>query len=185
LATPGEILCVEFISSCMAHPLIGPFFRKVATEEIAPHVDPVPGMTPESYVDLIDRRFSNPEIVDTVRRVAFDGSSRHTGFLLPTLQDALSKGTPIDGLALAEALWARMCEGTREDGTTIAPNDPIWDKLTAAAQAAKDDPQVWLNQRDLYGGLADNPRFSDSFARWLNQIWADGAESALQGYLQT
>ncbi|MBT8424118.1 MAG: mannitol dehydrogenase family protein, partial [Silicimonas sp.] len=131
LANPGEILGVEFISGCMAHPLIGPFFRKIAMEEIAPHVDPVPGMTPESYVDLIDRRFSNPEIVDTVRRVAFDGSSRHTGFLLPTLQEALSKGTPNDGLALAEALWARMCEGTREDGTTIAPNDPIWDKLTA------------------------------------------------------
>ena len=42
-------------------------------------------MTPESYVELIDRRFANPEIVDTVRRVANDGPSRRTGFVLPVL----------------------------------------------------------------------------------------------------
>ena len=184
ISNPGEILTVEFISGCMSHPLIGPFFRKVAGEEIVPQVEPVPGMTPQAYVELIDRRFSNPEIVDTVRRVAFDGSSRHTGFILPVLRDALEAGSPIEGLALTEALWARMCEGTREDGTAIEPNDPIWDKLTAAAKAAKDRPQSWLDQRDLYGDLGDNVRFSESFARWLGLIWSDGTEAALRAYLQ-
>ena len=184
ISNPGEILSVEFISGCMSHPLIGPFFRKVAGEEIVPQVEPVPGMTPQAYVELIDRRFSNPEIVDTVRRVAFDGSSRHTGFILPVLRDALEAGSPIEGLALTEALWARMCEGTREDGTAIEPNDPIWDKLTAAAKAAKDRPQSWLDQRDLYGDLGDNVRFSESFARWLGLIWSDGTEAALRAYLQ-
>jgi len=46
-----------------------------------------------------------------------------------------------------------MCEGTREDGTTIEPNDPIWDGLTSAARKAKKDPQAWLQQRNLYGDL--------------------------------
>ncbi len=183
ISDAGEILSVDFISGCMAHPLIGPFFRKVAREEIAPHVVPVPGMTPEAYVDLIDRRFSNPEIIDTVRRVAFDGSSRHTGFLLPVIHDALKVGGPIGGLALTEALWARMCEGTREDGTAIQPNDPIWDRLTTAAQAARTTPQAWLDQRDLYGDLANNAEFANSFARWLRLIWSDGVEAALQSYL--
>jgi len=184
ISDPGEILSVDSISACMAHPLIGRFFRKVAEAEIAPHVDPVPGMTPSAYVDLIDRRFSNPEIVDTVRRVAFDGSSRHTGFILPVLRDALKADSPTEGLALTEALWARMCEGTREDGSVIEPNDPIWDKLTAAAKAARDDPRAWLNQRDLYGDLADNARFSKGFARWLRLIWSDGTEAALRTYLK-
>ena len=167
----------------MAHPLIGPFFRKVASTEIAPHVAPVPGMTPEAYVELIERRFSNPEIVDTVRRVAFDGASRHTGFILPVIREALRAGTPIDGLALTEALWARMCQGTREDGSVIEPNDPAWDRLTAAAQAAKTDPQAWLNQRDLYGDLGEDPRFAETFARQLRLIWSDGTEAALRAYL--
>ena len=183
IADPGEILSVDFISGCMAHPLIGPFFRKVAREEIVPHVHAVPGMTPKAYVDLIDRRFSNPEIVDTVRRVAFDGSSRHTGFILPVIRDALAADTPLEGLALCEALWARMCEGTREDGSRIEPNDPMWDKLSAAAALARHDLQAWLDQRDLYGDLAEQPRFRESFHRWLGIVWNEGAEAALRGYL--
>ena len=108
-------------------------------------------MTAEDYVQVIDRRFSNPEIIDTVRRVAFDGSSRHTGFLLPTLRESLASGGSIEGLALVQALWARMCQGTREDGSLIEANDPIWDALNAVANIARTDPQAWLNQDNLYG----------------------------------
>ncbi|MDH3262784.1 MAG: mannitol dehydrogenase family protein [Paracoccaceae bacterium] len=182
LANAGEILSVETISGCMAHPLIGAFFRKVEEEEIAPHVKPVPGMEPGAYVDLIERRFSNPDIVDTTRRVAFDGSSRHTGFVLPILRDGLASGAPVEGLALVEALWARMCEGTREDGSHIQPNDPFWEKLNAAARAAMDRPQAWLEQRQFYGDLADTPRFAGAFARWLDLIWSQGCEAALRSY---
>jgi mannitol 2-dehydrogenase len=185
ISNAGEILSVEFISGCMAHPAIGAFFRKVASQEIAPQVHAVPGMTAPAYVELISHRFSNPDIVDTVRRVAFDGSSRHTGFLLPTLRDVLNAGASFEGLALTEALWARMCEGTREDGTAIEPNDPMWDKLTAVAKAAKDKPQVWLEQRDLYGDLGNNALFSESFDRWLRHVWSDGAEAAIRTYLET
>lgn len=121
--------------------------------------------------------------MDTVRRVAFDGSSRQTGFVLPTLRDALKNNAPIEGLALSQALWARMCEGTREDGSKIEPNDPLWNQLNAAAKAAKSNPRAWLEQRDLYGDLADNTTLQTSFAHWLNLIWAKGTKAALKSYL--
>jgi mannitol 2-dehydrogenase len=183
LVNAGEILSVEYISGCMAHPLIGSFFKKVTLEEIAPYVHSVPNMTPVQYVDLIDRRFSNSEIIDTTRRVAFDGWSRHTGFLHPSIRDGLSAHSSINGLALSQALWARMCEGTREDGTIIEPNDPVWAKLNEAAKAAKENPLVWLNQPDLYGELAHNTVFAESFSSWLTLIWRDGAEAALAQYI--
>jgi mannitol 2-dehydrogenase len=183
LANAGEILAVPTIAACMAHPLIGPFFRKVEHEEIAPHVHAVPGMTPQAYVELIDRRFSNPAIQDTTRRVAFDGSARHTGFLLPILRDGLAAKTPVEGLALVEALWARMCQGTRENGTTIEPNDPLWPELTKAARAASTNPRAWLDQHHLYGDLATTPAFTAPFERWLGQIWAEGCEATLEAYL--
>ena len=183
LANAGEILHLPTIAACMAHPLVAPFFRKVEHEEIAPHVQPVPGMTPRAYVELIDRRFSNPAIKDTTRRVAFDGSARHTGFVLPILKDGLASNTPIEGLALVEALWARMCEGKRENGTTIEPNDPIWPDLTRAAKAARTRPKAWLEQASLYGDLATTRAFTDPFERWLGQLWADGTEATLKAYL--
>ncbi len=183
ISNAGEILGVEFISGCMEHELIGSYFRKVAKTEIAPQVQAVPGILPDAYVDLIDRRFSNPEIADTVRRVAFDGSSRQPGFILPILRDALISGSALDGLALSQALWARMCEGVREDGSRIDPNDPIWPELSKAAKAARAIPVAWLDQRDLYGDLSENQQFRDCFSRWLSLIWADGVEAALRRYL--
>jgi mannitol 2-dehydrogenase len=154
----------------------------VEREEIVPYVDPVPGMTPAAYAELIARRFSNPAIRDTARRVAFDGSSRHTGFVLPVLRDALADGGTIEGLALTEALWARMCAGLREDGTDIAPNDPHWDALQAAARAARERPAAWLEQRGVYGDLAHDQVFAPAFTRWLQDIWTSGTRASLAAY---
>lgn len=179
---PGELLSIDTISGCMAHPLIAGLFHKVEAEEIAPRVAPVPGMTPESYVDLIGERFRNPAIVDTTRRVAFDGSSRHSGFLLPIMREALAENGSIEGLALVEALWARMCSGIREDGSRIEPNDPFWDDLTQVSAAAKERPQAWLEQRHIYGDLGDDARLAAAFEKWLRLIWDQGTEAALKVY---
>ena len=173
-ANPGELLGIETIAGCMAHPAIAAFLARVQAAEIAPHVDPVPGTTPAAYAALVARRFANPRIRDTVRRVAFDGASRHPGFVHPTLRDRLAAGGGVEGLALAEALWARMCEGTREDGSAIAPNDPDWDRLHAAALAARDAPGAWLAQ-PLYGGLGAARPFAEAFARAMRRSARTGS----------
>jgi mannitol 2-dehydrogenase len=185
IAVPGEVLSVKTVANCMKHDLISRSFTKIAQEEIAPLVKPVAGMTAKDYVALIHQRFSNPKIVDTTRRVAFDGSSRHPGFVIPSIRDGLANGSPIEGLALVEAAWARMCEGTREDGSKIEPNDPNWDELNAKALEAREKPMIWLEMRQIYGDLADEPRFADSFARWLSLIWDEGLEAAIATYLET
>ena len=179
----AELQGIATVAEAMATPQIRAFFEKVQTREIVPHVRPVPGMTPVEYVTLIAGRFSNPAIRDTVRRVAFDGSSRHPGFVLPSLRDALAHGAAYDGLALVEALWARMCAGTREDGSVIAPNDPHWPQLVAQAQAARYDPAAWLRQSGCYGDLADHPGFAQSFGTWLTLLWSQGSDAALRAYL--
>ncbi len=182
LANPGELLSVETISGAMEHPAIRGFFLKAEIGEIAPQVAAVPEINAAEYVRLIERRFSNPAIVDTTRRVAFDGSSRHPGFILPIIRERLAAGRPVDGLALAEALWARMCLGEREDGTAIKANDPHWDTLSAAAGEARARPRSWIEQRQFYGDLGGNDAFAPVFERWLAKIHADGTEAALREY---
>lgn len=184
IAVPGELLSVKTIAGCMQHPLIADFFTKVQQDCVVPHVKPVPGMEPAAYVDLIRQRFSNPKIVDTTRRVAFDGSSRHPAFILPSIRDGLTSGANVDGLALVEACWARMCEGSREDGSQIEANDPYWDQLQATATAAKGAPETWLAMRHIYGDLAQQPRFADAFCGWLECIWNRGLEASLAVYCE-
>ncbi len=185
VANAGELLSIVTIAECLAHDQIGAFFEKTAREEIIPHLAPVPGMEPTAYVELIKARFANPRIIDTTRRVAFDGASRHPGFVIPSIRDGIKGGTPIAGLALAEAIWARMCAGKREDGSEIAANDPFWDDLNAVALNAKSAPELWISQQKYYGDLAQNQDFTQAFTMWLPLIWRDGVEAAMRAYLET
>ncbi len=182
LANAGELLSVPTIAECMADAQISALLDSVLRQEIAPHVPPVTGMAPYDYIALIQRRFANPAIVDTTRRVAYDGSSRHTEFVLPVVRQALLAAQPLDGLALVEALWARMCAGRREDDSAIEPNDPLWDSLSSTAHRARANPQAWLDQRNLYGELADAPEFRERFDHWLRMIWSNGSRVALKEY---
>lgn len=183
VANAGALLGLETIAEATTHPLVGAFLHKVLTVEVTPHLDAVADFAPSDYVALIERRFSNPTIVDTTRRVAFDGSSRHPGFVLPSLRDALATEGAISGLALTEALWARYCQGVTEAGKPIAANDPQWDALTVRAQQAATRPHDWLEMRGIYGDLADDPRFSTTFAQWMTVVATQGVEAALSAYI--
>ena len=183
IANAAELLNIETVRDAMKNPLITGLLEKVEYNDVLPHVSPVPGLTPQDYFTLIAARFANPSIQDTIRRIAFDGSSRHAVFLTPSIRDGISKGISIDGLSLVEALWARMCEGTREDGTTIEPNDPLWSELTSIAKQSKDQPEVWLQQSKIYGVLSQNTHFVNSFSYWLKELFAKGVEQTITQYL--
>ncbi|MFV1463921.1 MULTISPECIES: mannitol dehydrogenase family protein [unclassified Phaeobacter] len=183
LANVGELLSIPTIADCMGDPLVAAFFRKVQQEEILPYVAAVPDMAPSDYLSLIEARFSNPEIRDTTRRVAYDGSSRHPGFVLPILRDAVQQAGAIDGLCLVEALWARMCTGIREDGSLIPPNDPDWEVRNTHAERAQHAPEAWLQQSAIYADLSVEVPFVQRFSHWMQVITAQGCRSALRTYL--
>ncbi|MCF6445584.1 mannitol dehydrogenase family protein [Nereida sp. MMG025] len=183
IAAPADLIGIETIAGAMAHTGIADLLDAIMRREVTPLVADVPGTKPLDYLALVCSRFSNPEIHDTTRRVAFDGSSRQPGFVLPTAREAVEAGTPVSGLALTSAIWARYCAGTRENGSTIDANDPQWAILVETAKAAQHAPSLWLEQRNIYGDLADSPAFADAFARWLSEIYASGVEAAISQYI--
>ena len=183
LANASELLNIKTIRDAMKNEIIVSFLKKVEKEEIIPHVKPVPGYTPKDYLNLVIDRFANKSIQDTVRRVAFDGHSRHAGFLLPSIIDGIKNNKSINGLALVEALWARMCEGTREDLSIIEPNDPNWEELNICAKKSQQNPLIWLEQKEIYGDIAKNNNFQNSFSNWLQLLYQNGVESTLKNYL--
>jgi mannitol 2-dehydrogenase len=183
IAYPGGLLDVHYVHEAMQHPLIRAFFEKVEQEEIVPSVPPVPNTNIQDYYRLIDRRFSNPKIGDTERRLCLDGSNRQPKFIVPVVADNLKAGRSIKGLALESALWCRYCHGVSESGKIIEPNDPSWDRLQALSRKAKDDPLQWLTMEDIYGDVAKSEEFRAAFAAALSSLWAKGTEQTLRDYL--
>ena len=183
IAYAAGLLDVHFVHDAMAHPLVGGFFAKIEHEEIMPTIGEVPGVKLEDYYELIERRFSNPKIGDTIPRLAFDGSNRQPKFIVPPAADRLKAGQSVDGLAFESALWCRYCFGTTESGKTIAPNDPIWETLQRRAREARADPMAWLAMHEIYGEVGRDPAFRKPFAAALESIWSKGTAGALEQYL--
>lgn len=184
IAYPAGLIGIHFAHEAMEHPLIRSFLAKVEEDEIIPTVPPVPDTDLSDYFRKIEERFANPKIGDTIRRLCLDGSNRQPKFIVPVIADRLKSGAGIDGLALESALWCRYCYGTTEDEKTIEPNDPNWDRLAAAAHAAKDNPMIWLEMDDIYGTVGQAALFRQRFTFMLRKIWSEGVERVLDGYLQ-
>jgi mannitol 2-dehydrogenase len=184
IAYAAALLDIRFVHEAMANDLIRAFLGKVERDEIIPVVPPVPDTNFDAYFRLIESRFSNPKIGDTIARLCFDGSNRQPKFILPSASDRLAAGKSVAGLALVSALWARYCFGTTELGAIISPNDPNWSRLTERAKFARQEPLAWLEMRDIFGALADNPAYRSAFAGALSSIWKLGTIGALQQYIR-
>ncbi len=183
IAYPAGLLDIHFVHEAMQHPLVSAFLTKVEQEEIIPVVPPVPHTDLGNYYALCQRRFANPKIGDTIRRLALDGSNRQPKFIVPTALERTQRQQSVSGLSLVSALWCRYCYGTTESGQTIEPNDPSWDRLTAQARLARANPPAWLAMTDIYGDLAQSPAFAAAFTHALTTLWQLGTEATLQRYL--
>jgi mannitol 2-dehydrogenase len=183
IAYPAALMDIHFVHEAMQSELVRGFLAKVEHEEIIPVVPPVPGTNLEDYSRLIERRFANPKIGDTIQRLCLDGSNRQPKFILPSARDRLAAGTGVSGLALVSALWARYCYGETDSGKPIAANDPHWDRLQERARAARSDPGAFLTMDDIFGDLARHPAYVAAFTKALDRIWRDGTQATLANYL--
>lgn len=184
IAYPAGLMDIHFVHEAMENPLVRGFLEKVEREEIIPVVPPVPDTDLDDYYKLIEQRFANPKIGDTVRRIGLDGSNKLPKFIIPGIKDRLEKGLGISGLALQSALWCRYCFGVTDSGADIAPNDPNWSRLSEKAREAKADPPSWLAMDDIYGDVGRSEKFKNAFAGWLSALWANGTAPVLRAYLE-
>jgi mannitol 2-dehydrogenase len=183
IAYPAGLMDIQFVHEAMESRLINAFLHKLEHEEIIPHVPIVPEMSREDYFALIVRRFSNPKIKDTIRRIALDGSNRQPKFILPVVSDRLAAGKDVQGLAMVGASWARYCAGKSDSGAEIAPNDPNWDRLQSFAKKAESDPEAFLSMDDIFGPIAKDRRYVGAFVEAYRALKSQGTKEVLAAYV--
>ncbi len=183
IAYPAGLLDIHFVHEAMEDAQIREFLETLTKREILPVVPPPPNTNLDDYRAQVASRFANPKIADTIQRLCFDGSNRQPKFILPSVRDRLKSGASVKGLALVSALWCRYCYGETESRKSIAPNDPGWERLHAAAKQARSDPPAFLKLRDIFGELAENPSYVSAFSHALSALWAHGVRPTLADYL--
>lgn len=151
---PATMMDIHFVHEAMENELARGFLVKLANDEIIPIVPPVPNTSLPDYFKLIERRFRNPKIADTIPRLAQDGSNRQPKFILPSTADRLARN-----LALVSALWCRFLTGKSDSGKDITLYETSGDRLVPAAVKAKEDPMAFLVFEDIFGEVGKSELF--------------------------
>ena len=170
----GRLAGYDLVSQVCRDPAVVAFLLAYMTQEATPTLDPVPGIDLEAYRHSLIERFSNEGVRDTLARNCTDTSDRLPTFILPVVRDRLASDGDVTECATVVASWARYLRGVDENGGALEIVDRHAATLIPLAQ--DDDPLVFLRQ-ELFGDLAEDPRFTEPYLWALGSLRTVGARA--------
>ncbi|KQX69776.1 mannitol dehydrogenase family protein [Angustibacter sp. Root456] len=179
IAYLGAPLGYTLVDEAMRDDLVRAFLERYMAEEAAPTLGPLPGIDLDAYMATLVERFANPGIRDTLVRLATDGGNRMATFTLPTVRANLEAGRPVELGAVMCAAWAEYWALIARGGLSDSEVPPDVHADALASAASDGDASAFLEQRDLFGDLADDERFSQPFLRARAAIVRRGLRATL------
>ncbi|MDX6243590.1 MAG: mannitol 2-dehydrogenase [Frankiales bacterium] len=180
MAYVGYLSGHRFAHEAATDPAIVEFLSGYMDQEGTPTLPEVPGVDLAAYKRSLIERFANPQVRDTLARLCAESSDRIPKWLLPVVRANLATGGEIRRSAAVVASWARYAEGTDEQGEPIVVVDRLSDELISIAARQKDDPLAFIENRALFGDLAENEVFADAFRRSLRLFHEVGAHRTVE-----
>ena len=176
----GSLAGITFMHDAAQDPLFRAFLTGYMDGEAAPTLAPVPGIDLAAYkADLIGR-FSNPYVRDTLARLCAESSDRIPKFVLPVIRDALAAGGELLLSATVVASWARYAEGVDDAGAPLEVVDPRREALMARAARQREEPLAFVADRELFGDLVDDERFTTAYLAALASLHEHGARATVE-----
>ncbi len=177
----GMLLGLRFAHETMADPDIRRLVETMMDVEVTPLLQAVPGIDLAEYKRTLVERFGNPTLRDQLARIGTEGSARIPKFVLPSIEDRLSRGGPMGALCFTVAAWFRYLDGRDDQGNALPVNDPMAGELTLRAREGREDPGPLLSLRALFGEqLPAAPAFRSRVQDDLRALYRDGPRAALR-----
>jgi mannitol 2-dehydrogenase len=176
----GYLAGYRLVHDVCQDPLFANFLLAYMDREATPTLEPVPGIDLEEYKPNLIARFSNPYVRDTVARLCAESSDRIPKWLLPVIRHNLAHGGEITRSAAVVASWARYAEAVDEQGEPIQVVDRLADRLTATARRQREDRLAFLRDREVFGDLVDDERFTSVYRQHLDSLYEYGARATLE-----
>jgi mannitol 2-dehydrogenase len=179
LAYMAYLMGYRKVDEAMNDPLIEGFLERYMDEDITQTIPDVPGIDIEQYKKTLRKRFANPAISDQISRLAQDGSTKISTFIMPPLLDNLKNGGSVIWTAFALAAWERYVVGTDENGEKITIDDPA----AAMLQEWATHPTSLLDARDIFPDQCMDNRFIAEYRASSDSIYKHGTREALRQLL--
>jgi len=180
----GYLTGHQFVHDAISDRPLAELLRAYWNFEAIPTMSDVPGVDLVDYTETLMTRFANPEVADSVERLCAYSSDRIPKFLFPVIRDNLASGGSVRLASAVVASWARYTEGVDEYEAPIDVVDQLADTLVPIARSQRDNPTAFIENTDVFGDLASQPRFVDAYRWALDSLHRDGARATLKALLQ-
>ena len=183
----GVLAGLEHTSDAIANPLLAAFVRRMLVEETLPTLMPVPGVSPEAYVEQSLARLRNTAIRHRNHQVATDGSQKIVQRLLNPIRESLQAGRDITLLSVSAAGWmAYLIKASARFGAKWKVSDPCADRVAALAERTGKDVRALtegiLSIETIFEpGLAANGKFRRGVSEGLEGLLSDDPIEFIRG----
>ncbi|XGA79939.1 mannitol dehydrogenase family protein [Halomonas sp. CH40] len=184
LAYFGHLAGYRYAHEVCQDPLFVDFLLGYMTHEATPTLAPLPGVDLDAYRRTLIERFANPEVKDTLARLCAESSDRIPKWLVPVIREQIARNGELFRAAAVVASWARYAEGRDEQGAPIEVVDHLKDELMAIAAHNRQTPTAFIENRELFGDLAEQSRFRDAYVEVLESLHRRGARATLETLVQ-
>lgn len=175
----GHLAGYRAVHDVARNDLFAQFLLSYMKNEAEPTLRALPGVDLDAYQHKLIERYSNEYVADTVARLCADSSDRIPKWLMPVVRENLAADRDVTLSAAIVASWARYDEGTDEDGAPINIVDRLAEEVHAAASKHHEDPLAFLRQRDLFGDVVDDERFTTPYLKTLESLHEHGSLATL------
>jgi mannitol 2-dehydrogenase len=179
----GWLAGYRLVHDAAQDPLFASFLLAYMDREATPTLGSVPGIDLPAYKHQLIERFANPGVRDTVARLAAFSSDRIPKWLVPVIREDLAADRDVTLSAAIVASWARYAEGVDEQGEPIDVVDQLKESLVPLARRQREEPLAFLSVRELFGDLAEDPRFTRPYLAALESLHRVGARATLEGLM--
>lgn len=176
IAGIGRLMNYAFVNEAMSDTRLQLYMAALMDKETGPTLPADLEIDLPRYKRTLIARFANPAIRDTLDRINADAP---VNYLLDPLRDRLAAGEGITLLALALAAWIRRVRGVDESGQPLEVRHPLAEDLRRAAEIGGGDPRPVLAITSLFGDLGGRQDLVAPVQKWLEHLYAHGANSAL------
>ncbi|QDV41071.1 Mannitol 2-dehydrogenase [Stieleria neptunia] len=167
----GSVYGYQTIDECVRDDLFRQYLRQFFDVEATPVLDPVEGIDLDEYKATLIERFGNPNVKDNLARICLESSSKLPVFLIPTIRDNLAKGGSVQYAALVVAAWCYYSDKHADrHGQPLDVTDGLKESLHDAAQSSREDRLSFLKLQQVFGDLADNERFAQTYTEMLDRM---------------
>jgi mannitol 2-dehydrogenase len=179
LGYAGYLAGYRYAHEAAADPVFATFLTGYMHLEARPTLREVPGVNLDEYITTLLDRFGNPAMHDTLARLCAASSDRIPKWLVPVIRSNVATGGSLARSAAIVASWARYAEGLDEQGGPIDVVDALRDELMALAQRQRDAPLSFVQNKHLFGDLAEHSAFTAAYVSALDSFHRIGARATL------